>query len=65
MISEEFLKIPKSDVLVFLPSYMKEGYNQGVIMYGPGKRDIIIQNKLHSFHYIKGEVDYMEDIKNG
>lgn len=59
------LENTKSDVLVFLPSYMKEGYNQGVIMYGPGKRDIIIQNKLHSFHYIKGEVDYMEDIKMG
>ena len=59
------LENTKSDVLVFLSSYMKEGYNQGVIMYGPGKRDIIIQNKLHSFHYIKGEVDYMEDIKMG
>lgn len=59
------LENTKSDVLVFLPSYMKEGYNQGVIMYGPGKRDIIIQNKLHSFHYIKEKVDYMEDIKMG
>lgn len=59
------LEKTQSDVLVFLPSYMKEGYNQGVIMYGSGKRDIIIQNKLHSFHYIKDKVNYMEDIKMG
>lgn len=59
------LEKSKEDALIFLPSYMKDGYNCGLIMYGPGKRDIIIQNKLHPFHLKRQGVSYMENIKVG
>lgn len=67
-LEDDFRKVlieAESDVLVFLPSYMKDGYNRGIIMYGVGERDIIIQNKLYPFHLKQDNYDYMEGIEVG